>query len=233
MVVMAIDRKQLEHSVEEMFGTKNDGSMDIDRYLKKFIDFSMVLDNGKINEFMHEKYAFYFHRFVENRPSDIENLNTILMKLFSDMDIRRQEKIVEKVNLVHSLICDEKASVSVLVFEILYEIAKIWVGEYIDRILGLKAWKEEEIKKIGERKVSIFHEIMEEAYVENERSRFNQKIEFKDSLYGDICYFFWDIFKKKRETEIHIHMIIHDGNMRLEKDLEIVRKYYEFCEIVK
>ena len=48
---MAIDRKQLEHSVEEMFGARKDeSSIDIEKYLKKFIDFSMVLDNGTINE---------------------------------------------------------------------------------------------------------------------------------------------------------------------------------------
>ncbi len=40
VVVMAIDRKQLEHSVEEMFGVRKDeSSIDIERYLKKFIDF--------------------------------------------------------------------------------------------------------------------------------------------------------------------------------------------------
>ncbi len=51
VVIMAIDRKQLNHSVEEMFGTKsNDDSMDVEKYLKKFIDFSMILDNGIVNE---------------------------------------------------------------------------------------------------------------------------------------------------------------------------------------
>ena len=51
VVIMAIDRKQLEHSVEEMFGTrKDDLSIDVEKYLKKFIDFSMVLDNGIVNE---------------------------------------------------------------------------------------------------------------------------------------------------------------------------------------
>ena len=57
VVIMAIDRKQLEHSVEEMFGARKDElSIDVEKYLKKFIDFSMVLDNGVINESYKEKY---------------------------------------------------------------------------------------------------------------------------------------------------------------------------------
>lgn len=51
VVIMAIDRNQLEHSVEEMFGVRKDeNSIDVEKYLKKFIDFSMVLDNGTVNE---------------------------------------------------------------------------------------------------------------------------------------------------------------------------------------
>ena len=39
VVIMAIDRKQLEHSVEEMFGiAKDSSSIDVEKYLKKFID---------------------------------------------------------------------------------------------------------------------------------------------------------------------------------------------------
>ena len=62
VVILSIDRKQLEHSVEEMFGSRRDeASIDIEKYLKKFIDFSMVLDNGTINQSFKEKYQFYYH----------------------------------------------------------------------------------------------------------------------------------------------------------------------------
>lgn len=79
VVIMAIDRTQLEHSVEEMFGAKNDsGSMDIEKYLKKFIDFSMVLDNGKVNESLEQKYDFYFQRFEVERAGDNEKMKKTL-----------------------------------------------------------------------------------------------------------------------------------------------------------
>lgn len=49
IVILAIDRRQLEHSVEEMFGINSleDKRIDVEKYLKKFIDFSMELDGEK------------------------------------------------------------------------------------------------------------------------------------------------------------------------------------------
>ena len=92
VVVMAIDRKQLEHSVEEMFGVRKDeSSIDIEKYLKKFIDFSMVLDNGVLNESYREKYKVYFDKFMVEQESDIEEITNILSKLFPTIGIREQE----------------------------------------------------------------------------------------------------------------------------------------------
>ena len=87
VVVMAMDRKQLEHSVEEMFGARKDeASIDIERYLKKFIDFSMVLDNGTINESYREKYKIYFDKFEMENEGDAGEITKILSKLFETVD---------------------------------------------------------------------------------------------------------------------------------------------------
>lgn len=77
VVVMAIDRKQLEHSVEEMFG-KGKSSIDIEKYLKKFIDFSVVLDNGVLNEFYWRKYKTYIDKFQVSGGNDAEKACCIL-----------------------------------------------------------------------------------------------------------------------------------------------------------
>lgn len=127
VVIMAIDRKQLEHSVEEMFGARKDElSIDIERYLKKFIDFSMVLDNGTMNESYWRKYKIYFDKFVVNNMHEFSILGSVLQNIFIDIDIRRQEKIIEKANILHSLICNDKVDISVLIFEILYEALTLW-----------------------------------------------------------------------------------------------------------
>ena len=125
VVIMAIDRRQLEHSVEEMFGVaKDSSSIDVEKYLKKFIDFSMILDNGVVNADLPEKYGFYFDRFA-GKEEDIKKLCQMWSILFYGIDIRRQEKIIEKANIVHSLVCNEKADISVLVFEMIYEVLKL------------------------------------------------------------------------------------------------------------
>lgn len=127
VVIMAIDRKQLEHSVEEMFGVRKDeSSIDIEKYLKKFIDFSMVLDNGMINESYWEKYKVYFDKFEMENEDDAGEITNILSKLFETVDIRRMEKLIEKANMVHSLVCNKKLDISILVFEVMYEVLKIW-----------------------------------------------------------------------------------------------------------
>ena len=100
VVIMAIDRSQLEHSVEEMFGVRTDeNSIDIEKYLKKFIDFSLLIDNGMINDCLEEKYKFYFDKF-EGTQEDKEKLFEMFKRLLDGIDIRRQEKIIEKANMI-------------------------------------------------------------------------------------------------------------------------------------
>lgn len=225
VVIMAIDRTQLEHSVEEMFGAKNDsGSMDIEKYLKKFIDFSMVLDNGKVNESLEQKYDFYFQRFEVERAGDNEKMKKTLSMLLSEIDIRRQEKIIEKAHLVHSLICNENVHISVLVFEVMYEIMKIWD---INMSLILEICDDEGYSY--DRKTEILKNIMENAY-ENFADGVNISARrIVDNLYGDIYFYILCICNYQPQVRIYT-----TGNRpRLDRYGEIVRNYCEFCEIIK
>lgn len=89
VVIMAIDRKQLEHSVEEMFGVRKDeASIDIEKYLKKFIDFSVVLDNGVLNESYWGKYKEYIDKFQVSDGNDAEEACCILSIFLDGIDIR-------------------------------------------------------------------------------------------------------------------------------------------------
>lgn len=228
VVIMAIDRTQLEHSVEEMFGAKNDsGSMDIEKYLKKFIDFSMVLDNGKVNESLEQKYDFYFQRFEVERAGDNEKMKKTLSMLLSEIDIRRQEKIIEKAHLVHSLICNENVHISVLVFEIMFEIMKIWgmdMGYILDVCENIMVGR-----NTDGRKVEILKQIVENAYDNYADYGHRPGRRIADNLYGDIYFYFWRLF----DNQHNIHITLNGEREKLEKGLEIARKYCEFCEIIK
>ena len=229
VVVMAIDRKQLEHSVEEMFGIRKDeSSIDVEKYLKKFIDFSVVLDNGVINRSFEEKYDFYFGKFIIDEELKGKNiLCAILCDFMGDLGIRQQEKVIRKVNLIHSLISDEILDISVAVFEILYEVFRIWGFDNpkdIFRIINSQTPNLD--KMIGEKRKEVLIQWEGTAVI---KAPPIQRKFLKWNLYGKVLWYFNVIFWKK------------DGPYKLEnpyddksdKELEAARKYCEFCEIVK
>lgn len=217
VVIMAIDKKQLEHSVEEMFGTKNDsGSMNVEKYLKKFIDFSVVLDNGKINDTLREKYDFYFNRFM--LEDDIEKVNRILSIVLEEIDIRRQEKIIEKANLVHSIVCCNMVDISVLVFEVMYEVLRL------NNVP--KSFYVSEIEK------KYYVPLNMDAYQVVNGLNFNhQKIEYKavnSNLYGRTLWY----FLKSTNSE-EGYKDLHQKMQDFQTEIEVAKKYCKFCEMIK
>lgn len=216
VVIMAIDRKQLEHSVEEMFGMKNgSGFMDIDKYLKKFIDISMILDNGKINENLKEKYDFYFNKFEIGHCFEIDDILIIVSKLFEDIDIRTQEKIFEKADLIHSIICSDKVDISVLAFELMYEMTKMWKFDQNAYILMIKGT----ISSTNDKMVKVIDFIRKNAYSES-------GLQLKDNIYGKVFSYFFRIFNEKEATRLNTVFGIT-------KELKAAKKYCEVCKTIK
>lgn len=124
VLIFAIDAKQLQHTVKSIFGNEDDRS--VDRYLKKFINFELKLDYGSTQDNVWEKYHHYFGLFSNKHfPDDEYNVREIVLRLFkySKIDIRNQEKIIEKTRTVHKLACPENdADYSILLFELLISI---------------------------------------------------------------------------------------------------------------
>lgn len=114
IVIIAIDSEQLEHSVKEIYGEK----VNVDRYLKKFISFKKHLSIGKVNQDILEKYKSYISKFIST-SQQLDELSDDLHQILSGIDIRHQEKIISKAEMIHSLICPCKKDISLLLFEIL------------------------------------------------------------------------------------------------------------------
>lgn len=230
VVIMAIDREQLEHSVKEMFGDTS--SIDVERYLKKFIDFSVVLDNGTINESYWEKYKIYFENFVIENEQDAEEITNILSKLFATIDIRRQEKLIEKANMVQSLVCNEKLDISVLVFEVMYEILKLWKFEDLQYIATINDGRYTSIEEqIGEYKMELVKSFGEKAY-DNVTAVYGMEKIIKlanSNIYGRVFWYFANIFYVQKIPYADIRC----AREQIEKELEVAKKYCEFCEMVK
>lgn len=229
VVIMAIDRKQLEHSVEEMFGArKDDSSIDVEKYLKKFIDFSMVLDNGVINESYWGKYKTYIDKFKVSNGNDAEKACCILSIFLTGIDIRNQEKIIEKAYLVHCIVCNELLDISVWAFEMMYTILKflkvpnmgavfpvnneIYIG--MDRELGQK--RAHLVRKMKTEFIRIGSDRVTKFIVPN--------------LYGMIFWYFINIF---HSNEVNVYKDEYNFEENRKKELEVAKKYCELCEMIK
>lgn len=231
VVIMAIDRNQLEHSVEEMFG-KSESSIDIERYLKKFIDFSVGLSSGVMNESYWEKYKIYFEKFIIKHNSDVDEIDNILPVLFGGTDIRRLEKSIEKANMVHSLVCNKKVDISVLIFEVMYEVLKIWKFgdlQYV-AVLNQKHYRDIE-ERIGASKMNFLMSFVDQAYDEVNVADSSQKTMrgLENNLFGKVIWYFANIFYDKQVPYKDFNGYMSNRT----KELEVARKYCEFCEIVK
>ena len=100
VTIIAVDKKRLEHTVGSIFGDES-----ADNYLKKFIKFERELDNGSQDASkFSEKFQYFCNRFDAYLwPLDKKKEEQFIKLLFSDIDIRLQEEIVEETKIFHDL----------------------------------------------------------------------------------------------------------------------------------
>ncbi|MCM1043916.1 MAG: KAP family NTPase [Candidatus Gastranaerophilales bacterium] len=227
IVVMAIDRKQLAHSVEEMFGI--DSYMDVEKYLRKFIDFSMRLECGTLNDYFFQKYSYYFGRAFPIDNQQQEELRKLFSELFKGVDIRRQEKIIEKANVVNSTICNEMVDISVLVFEILYEILKLWKFGDMSCFVQINDVYDISVEKnIGKKRYKMLN-VLESNHIKPAPPDSPRQKQICDSIWGRILWYFANIFNK--ETLPYVSPSEKDD--WLEDQVKIVKSYCKFCEQIE
>lgn len=99
IVLYAVNRKQLERTIQRIYGDA------VKYYLKKFIDFSLVLDAGELSkDKMAKKYKKDMSLFLPFKESEMCKINWTEMVekyLFQGLDIRTQEKLWEKRRIIH------------------------------------------------------------------------------------------------------------------------------------
>lgn len=115
VVIIAMDKRQIEHMVEQIYGISD---IDVDRYLRKFISFELVLEKGKASDYLskYDSFASFFDVGIEQR----DEIDTFLSDIMVGIDIRTQEKIFNKAEIIYGLVCDKEIrDSSIFVFEIL------------------------------------------------------------------------------------------------------------------
>lgn len=114
ITVIAIDKKQLISSVEQIFGFENPA-----KYLEKFIHFEIKLNYGEVSEKITEKYKDYVALFDRDIFPFDEPVEECLQAIFKGIDVRTQERLVKKAMIVHKLLYTEKKDYSFMCMELL------------------------------------------------------------------------------------------------------------------
>ena len=158
VVIIAMEKKQIENSLHQIYGE----GMDVDQYLKKFISFSVKLDNGFARNFI-AKYPSFMDMFDIQENDEMESF---LRTITSGLDIRTQEKIFEKAESMHRLIAtSEKMNSEILAFEIL----TLCIKEKL-KVININ-WISESSRYTGiEREVGTEYYHSVRAYAENIRN---------------------------------------------------------------
>lgn len=114
ITVIAIDKVQLEESIKQIFGFK-----DVKKYLEKFINFEVPLDNGVVSERIVEKYAEYFGLFDSELMKYDDSIEEFVQSVFRGIEARQQEELIQRASLVHRLLFSEAKDLSFMCVELL------------------------------------------------------------------------------------------------------------------
>ena len=136
VVLLSVDEDQLEHTVKQIFGpdTKTQD------YLKKFIRFKIPLSVGQITGKFEDKFCKYFSYFNKDLINTAFNFDEFFSVLFSDVDARTQECIMERVATIHSTLFPvgqetDRKDYSFLCFELIWTVFKDIKKRSLDRAL--------------------------------------------------------------------------------------------------
>lgn len=103
--IYAISEKQLRYTVKSIFGE----NVDFNGYMKKFIDYNIVLKNAVVNDKVLERHSDAWENFQPMvSPSDDEAIKKLIQAMLSGVNIRVQEKIWEKQQLLHAIAFRQK-----------------------------------------------------------------------------------------------------------------------------
>lgn len=133
VVILALDGEQLGHAIQATYGIVPES---VPAFMKKFISFSLFLDNGHIADTFWTRHSEYLQVFGEIEEDEMVFLNEFTSQIFDGIDIRTQEKIIDRTLTLHKLSFGELNDLSILYFELLYQVmshrypqgnASIWI----------------------------------------------------------------------------------------------------------
>lgn len=120
IVMIAADKAQLENSIKTIFGS----DFDLNKYLKKFIDFTYYLNYGVVDDNnVLERFQNYFNLFETNNYNDVINL---ISYFIPKGNIRETVNRIDDIMRFHNICFKEHNEYYICIFELLlFSIDKI------------------------------------------------------------------------------------------------------------
>lgn len=207
ITIVAIDKVQLLSSVKQIFGFDNP-----DRYLEKFINFEIKLDNGETSEKIVEKYSSYIDLFDKEIFLFDESVEECLQNIFKDIDIRTQEQIVKKVMLTHKLLYSDKKDYSFMCMELILAVMLFVYDDgvsFLEKTIDVNNLENVFATSKGKNKPAFsafFKEKFEQISFTSRRNFSDEPRSYilpnKSSLYGAIIFTWYWMHEKNKNTVI-------------------------------
>mgnify|MGYP003309428647 CR=1 FL=1 len=201
IVIISMDKSQLEHSVKKIYGNIN-----VDNYLKKFILFTVPMTKGRLS-ICAERFPTYFALFDFEEDERLE-IERFFSNILINMDIRKIEYIFQKAELLHELTgyCEIRDG-SVMICEILYmtlierfkekELEWIFVSAFEKNIDNITK------KYISNSDLENVYMCIKK-YIDNEIYITNEKLyHCKDTLFGRALYLLLICISQYKELEFN------------------------------
>lgn len=112
--ITSIDKEHLHKSVQHIFGFNN-----AEEYLKKFIQFTLSLDVGKVSEKFIDKHADYVELFDKNIIEYEDSIEEFIKQIFTRIEVRDQEHLIDRIMLTHKMLFFDKKDYSFMCVELL------------------------------------------------------------------------------------------------------------------
>lgn len=209
ITVIATDKNRLATGIKQIFGYD-----DLDKYLEKFINFTVSLDCGIISSQITDKYSDYINLFDKDILPFPESIEECLGAIFKNIDMRTQEHIMQKVALVHNLLFSSQKDYSFMCMEILIAVMIcVYPAEYnsLDKPVLLST-PDNIFKPYANNSAPAFSQFFKERFQEiglTKKQIFPDDpvcylLPEKANLYGAMIYFWYWIHKPNKQSTIKI-----------------------------
>ena len=234
ITVVAIDKSQLVQSIKNIFGFD-----ECDKYLKKFIEFEIELNYGKISEKFIEKHAEYVALFDKSLVEYNDSIEEFMQAVFQKIEAREQEQLVNRAMLVHKLLLDKPKDYSFMCVEILsivlharYDDRKNfteWFTQFSRSRESSKDWPPFDFY-FNEKFSSVPSNDV--VYMGGNSPGPAHKITHEKSLYGAIAYTWYSLYMKGNSAQ---KLEIENPELRnlLDNNIEDLKKFIETIKLIK